>query len=187
MNRMSSLDDWLPDPAIRTHHRRSAAAEPARLWDCAASVRLADTKTLGRLVRWRIPGTPPERTFHEVFRQYPFTVLDQGEHMLLSGLCGRIWTLARDYPRLDGPEDFLGWAERGTVRVVFAHWVQAASQGRAEVVSPARGGPPRSPRGGGGGGGGNGRGPGGPAGGGGKNPGRFGAGGTPPRGGGRPP
>jgi hypothetical protein len=138
MNRMPSLDDWLPDPAIRTHHRRRAAAEPARLWECAAGVRLADTKTLGRLVRWRIPGTPPERTFHEVFRQYPFTVLDEGEHMLLSGLCGRIWTLARDYPRLDGPDDFLGWAERGTVRVLFAHWVQGASHGQAELVSEAR-------------------------------------------------
>jgi hypothetical protein len=138
MKRMPSLDDWLPDPTIRTHHRRSAAAEPARLWECAVAVRLADTTTLGRLVRWRIPGTPPARTFHEVFREYPFTVLDEGEQMLVSGLCGRIWTLARDYPRLSGADEFRNWAERGTVRVLFAHWVQGASHGRVELVSEAR-------------------------------------------------
>jgi hypothetical protein len=138
MYRMPRLDDWLPDPTIRTHHRRAAAAEPGRLWDCAAGVRLADTKTLGRLARWRIPDTPPERTFHEVFRAYPFTVLEEAEHMLLSGLCGRIWTLARDYPNLSGPQDFLEWDQRGTVRVLFAHWVQGASHGRAELVSEAR-------------------------------------------------
>ena len=58
--------------------------------------------------------------------------------MVLSGLCGRIWTLARDYPRLDGPEDFAGWSEPGTVRVAFAHWVDDLGDGRAELVSEAR-------------------------------------------------
>jgi hypothetical protein len=138
MNRMPTLDDWLPNPTVRTHHRRAAAVAPERLWECAAAVRLADTRTLGRLVRWRIPGTPPQRTFHQVLREYPFTVLDEAEHSLLSGLCGRIWTRARDYPQLRGPQDFRDWSERGTVRVVLAHWVERRPDGRSELVSEAR-------------------------------------------------
>jgi hypothetical protein len=120
---MLDLDAWLPDPTVRTHRCRSADATPDALWAQATSLRLADTGTLGRLVRWRIPGVPPERTYDELFRGYPFVVLDQGARHLVSGLCGRIWTLTRDYPQLDGPDDFAAWREPGTVRVCFAHWV----------------------------------------------------------------
>ena len=123
---------------MRTHHRRSAAASPAALWDAAREVRLADTRTLTRLVRWRIPGVSDSQTFTELFGSYPFTLLDEGELWSVSGLCGRIWTLARDYPRLSGPEDFRTWDERGTVRVLFAHWVEPADDGRATLVSEAR-------------------------------------------------
>jgi hypothetical protein len=133
-----SLDDWLPDPAIRTHHRRTAAADPSVLWREAQAVRLADTRVLGRIVRWRIPGTPGEQTFSDLFRRYPFTVLDAGDRHLVSGLCGRIWTFARDYPDLDGPEAFAAWDEPGTVRVVFAHWVQPDGDGRSVLLSEAR-------------------------------------------------
>ena len=90
---------------MRTHHRRSAAATPEALWDAARSVRLADTRRLEHLVRWRIPGVPRSQTYDEMFRTEPFTVLEAGETWSVSGLCGRIWTLARDYPRLRGPED----------------------------------------------------------------------------------
>ena len=44
--------------------------------------------------------------FRRVFRTYPFTVLEEDEGLFISGLCGRIWTLARDYPDLAGPEAF---------------------------------------------------------------------------------
>ena len=120
---MLDLDAWLPDPTVRTHRCRRADATPGALWAEATALRLADTRALGRLVRWRIPGVPAERTYDELFRSYPFVVLDEGERHLVSGLCGRIWTLARDYPQLDGPDAFRGWAEHGTVRVCFAHWV----------------------------------------------------------------
>ena len=53
-------------------------------------------------MRWRIPGVPAGRTYDELFRTYPFVVLEEGERHLVSGLCGKIWTLARDYPQLDG-------------------------------------------------------------------------------------
>ena len=103
------LDNWLPAATIRTRHRRAAAAAPDRLWACTRAVRLADTRTLGRLVRWRIPETPFEATFDDLLRCYPFTVLEDRERLLVSGLCGRIWTLALDYPRLNGPADFRAW------------------------------------------------------------------------------
>lgn len=131
------LDAWIADPAVRTRHQRSAGAAPGAVWSAATRVRLADTGRLGRLVRWRIPGLRDEMTYHELFRGYPFAVLDEGEDFLVSGLCGRIWTLARDYPRIDGPEAFKTWDEPATVRVVFAHWVRPEAEG-AVLVSEAR-------------------------------------------------
>jgi hypothetical protein len=131
------LDVWLADPAVRTHHRRAVEADPDALWAAATTLRLSDTRTLGRLIRWRIPGLERDLTYGELFRAYPFTVLEEGDGYLLAGLCGRIWTLARDYPRLDGPDAFAGWDEPGTVRVLFGHWVLRNGDG-AELVSEAR-------------------------------------------------
>jgi hypothetical protein len=135
------LDAWLPEPAVRTFNRRVARATPDALWDAATSLQLSDTRMLGRLVRWRIPDLDAELTYGELFRAYPFTVLEEGDHHLLAGLCGRIWTMARDYPRLSGPDDFARWNEPGTVRVLFGHWVKEAGDGRSELVSEARVGP----------------------------------------------
>src|SRR5689334_14963511 len=100
------LDEWLPTATVRSRHRRTAAAEPGALWHAASTIRLADTRRLGRLVRWRIPGLPPALTYHELFRSYPFCVLAESDHGLVSGLCGRIWTLHRDYPSLADASEF---------------------------------------------------------------------------------
>ena len=137
-DRTPDLDAWLPDATVRTCHVRAAVAAPDALWRAAGEIRLADTRTLARLVRWRIPGTPETATYDELFRGYPFTVLDEGERHLVSGLCGRIWTLQRDYPWLSGPAEFAAWDQPGTVRVLFAHWVSTAADGRAELCSEAR-------------------------------------------------
>ena len=123
---------------MRTHHRRSAAAGPSELWHAAREVRLCDTRTLTRLVRWRIPGVSDGQTFTELFANYPFTLLDEGDVWSVSGLCGQIWTPARDYARLSGPEEFRAWDRRGTVRVLFAHWAEQDEDGRATLVSEAR-------------------------------------------------
>jgi hypothetical protein len=131
------LDEWIPDPAVRTVQRRAAAAEPSALWDAAGQVRLADTRRLGPIVHWRIPGLDGTLRYQEMFRTYPFVVLDESEHGLISGLCGRIWTPARDYPSLAHADAFAAWDEPGTVRVAFAHWV-APLDGGAEIVSEAR-------------------------------------------------
>jgi hypothetical protein len=132
------LDDWLPDPVVRTRHRRRAAAPPDDLWNAAREIRLGETGTLGRLVRWRIPGTRPDQTFRGLLAEYPFTVLAEGERWSISGLCGRIWTLNRDYPRISGGEEFLAWDAPGTVRVVFGHWVDADGARSSEIFSEAR-------------------------------------------------
>ena len=139
---MIDLDSWLPTPEITTCHSRAAAIDADTLWAAARDVRLDDTRTIGRLVRWRIPGVPPAQTFMGLLSEEPFTLLDEGPHHAISGLCGRIWTFARDYGHLDGPDDFLAWSEPHTVRVLFAHWVVAdPGGGSSTLFSEARVGP----------------------------------------------
>jgi hypothetical protein len=133
-----ALDRWLPEATVRSHHGRAADAGRDALWTAASSIRLTDTRRLGRLVGWRIPGAEAAETYHELFRTYPFCVLEESADLLVSGLCGRIWTLARDYPELEGPEAFAAWDEPGTVRLAFAHWVQPLDDGRAALFSEAR-------------------------------------------------
>jgi hypothetical protein len=137
------LDDWLPDPQVRTVHRRSARADPEALWRAASELPLREARTLAPLVRWRIPGTPADRTFRGLLASYPFTVLaeDEEERWSLSGMCGRIWTLDRDYPRLEGAEAWRAWSEPGTVKVLFAHWIEgdAIVSGRAAAAGDLAG------------------------------------------------
>jgi hypothetical protein len=132
------LDEWLPDPQVRTRHRRSAEADADRLWHAAQTVRLRDAPTLGRAVRWRIPGTSSDLLFRDLLRQYPFTVIEEGTRWSVSGMCGRIWTLRRDYPRIEGADDFLAWDQRGTVRVLLAHWIEQDGSGQNALVSEGR-------------------------------------------------
>ena len=132
------LDAWLPNAEIRTCHSRTAAAGPDELWAAAQNVRLDQTRTVGRLVRWRIPGSPASQSFAGLLSSYPFTVLQAGEHWSISGLCGRIWTLARDYPAIEDAEQFRRYDESRSVRVLFAHWVQDNGDGRSTIFSEAR-------------------------------------------------
>jgi hypothetical protein len=125
------LDHWLADPAVRVAHRREALVRPGELWSAAREVRLSDTRTLGHLVRWRIPGLTPDLPFDTLFRSAPFTVLCDDDGALVSGLVGRIWTLRRDYPVLSDPEEFRRWSARGTVRVMLASWVESRPEGAA--------------------------------------------------------
>jgi hypothetical protein len=119
-------------------HQRQSSASVERLWRSACAVQLSDTALLGRLVSWRLPGTRPELTFDELFRQPPFVVLEQAQTMLVCGLVGRIWTLRRDYPHLEDPEQFLRFAQRGTARVIFAHWVEPGAGGGSALLTEAR-------------------------------------------------
>jgi hypothetical protein len=132
------LDTWLAQPLIRVHHRREAGVDPATLWAAAQSVRLADTPALGRLVRLRIPGLTAAVAYDDMFRSAPFNVLDAADGLLVSGLVGRIWTLRRDYPALAQPDDFRRWSARGTVRVLFANWVEPVGEHGAALINETR-------------------------------------------------
>jgi len=132
-------DSWLPNPGLHVEHRRESGVAPERLWAAARQVRLSDAGRLGRLVGWRIPGTRADISFAELFQNPPFVVLDaDGDQALVSGLVGRIWTLRRDYPQLRDPEEFRGWAARGTARVLFANWVEPVSDHRSALVAEVR-------------------------------------------------
>jgi hypothetical protein len=132
------LDLWLPDPQIRTRHSREAATDPVALWHAAETIRVRDAPRLGRVLRWRIPGTPADIPYREVFRRYPFTVLEEDDGWSVSGLAGKPWSLRRDYPQLGGADDFRDWGEPGTVRILFAHWVTSGDGDGAELVSESR-------------------------------------------------
>jgi hypothetical protein len=133
-----ALDHWLPDYSVRTYHRRDAAVPRDALWSAATTIRLQDTRRLGKLVSWRIPGLHASQTYHEMFRAYPFTVLQETDGTLVSGLCGKIWTLARDYPKLEDADAFADWREPGTVKVAFAHWAEPLGDGSSQLISEAR-------------------------------------------------
>ena len=128
------LDRWLADPLIRTHHRRNAAVGPEHLWATAKEVRLRDCRVLGRLIRARIPGLRSSETFEEMFAAAPFNVLDEGPTFRMSGLVGRIWTVRGDFALLAAPEDFVTWDEPGTVRVLFANWVEETGPGPGSAL-----------------------------------------------------
>jgi hypothetical protein len=132
------LDAWLPEPQVRTRHQRSATACADELWRAAGNLRIGEAPVFGKAVRWRIPGTVPEQTFRDLLRGYPFVVIGEGERWSVSGLCGRIWTLQRDYPSLAGPGEFRTWDRPGTVRVLLAHWTEPDGDGRSALVSEAR-------------------------------------------------
>ncbi|HWF53634.1 MAG TPA: hypothetical protein VG223_03365 [Solirubrobacteraceae bacterium] len=132
------LDRWVPRPSLRIAARRESSADPARLWRAAQAVPLAETGLLGRLVRWRIPGTTAHVPFGVLFREPPFLALEERDGVLVSGLVGRIWTLRRDYPVLDDPAQFAAYDQRGSARVLFGHWVEPAGEGRWALASEAR-------------------------------------------------
>ena len=132
------LDNWLPDPALRVFHRRESTASVDALWRAARAVQLSDTAVLGRLVRWRIPDLPREEGYDDLFRQPPFMVLEEGDHVLVSGLVGRIWTLRRDYPPLRSGQDFRDWSVPDTARVAIANWVTPADGGGSVIAAEAR-------------------------------------------------
>ena len=131
------LDRWLPEPVLRTNHRRDSPATAAELWESAATVRLRDCRILGRLIRARIPGLQASLSFNELFRSAPFNLLDEGPTYNLSGLCGRIWTVRGDFAVLSQASEFPDWHVPGRVRVLFAGWTETTESGSA-LVSEVR-------------------------------------------------
>lgn len=132
------LDSWVAEPLIRVVHRRESVVGPEALWAAARTIRLRDTRALGHLIRVRIPGVDADISFDRLFQAPPFTVLQEDEGALVSGLVGRIWTLRRDYPLLADPTEFREWRARGTVRVLFATWTEPIGSGAGALASEVR-------------------------------------------------
>lgn len=132
------LDHWLDRPSVRIRHVRESEADPDALWAAARSVRMSETRRLGTLLRLRIPGLAADLPYDELFRAPPFTVLYEDERALLAGIVGRIWTVRRDYPTLSEPDEFRSWSARGTVRVLFANWVEPIDDDLTALVSETR-------------------------------------------------
>lgn len=134
-----NLDAWLADPVLRVCHRREAAVAQTRLWQAARAVRLADTRVLGRLVRWRIPSVASSAiTYEQLLHHAPFTVLEEQELALVCGLVGRIWRPGLDSRIAPSPEAFRHWSARASARVLFAIWVEPAPGGSTALISETR-------------------------------------------------
>ena len=131
------LDDWLPRPTLRVAHRRESAADPPTLWGAAAGLRLDEVPILGRLVLWRIPGTPHDQSFERLLRDPPFMVLQEAARLLVSGLVGRIWTPRRDYPQLRDGAEYRAVSEGNTARVAIGVRVTERAAG-ATIATEAR-------------------------------------------------
>ena len=132
------LDQWLAAPALRTSHRRVAAVDAETLWRAALAIKLRDCRLLGPLVRLRLGLPDTELTFAELFRGPPLVVLDGGPTWALSGLCGRIWSARGVLGDVGDPQAFRDWSQPGTVRVLFAHWVETVADGGGAVQRGAR-------------------------------------------------
>lgn len=135
----TSLDDWLPKHHVRIRYSRRSRATPDALWQAATEVRLRDTRTMRRLIRWRLGRhtPPPDTTYRDFFRTGIFTLLEDGERYSISGTAGRIWAPSGDYARFESGAEYREWSEPGTAKVVFLTQVREHERG-SEIVSEAR-------------------------------------------------
>jgi hypothetical protein len=134
-----SLDDWLPEHEIRLHHARTSSAPPERLWEAASELRIAETPTMRRLIRWRLGPHAPDAdtTYRELFRSGIFMLLDEGDLFSVSGVAGRIWHPTGEYARLESPADYRKYDQPGTAKVAILNRVREHERG-SEIVSESR-------------------------------------------------
>ena len=121
-------------------HAHRAPVAPERLWEAAQAVRVRDTRTLRPLIALRFGPYAPsaDTTFREVFRQPPFTLLEESRHSSVSGMAGRLWALGDVFARFEGPDDYAAFAEPGTAKVAVLNQVRPHGRTGSEIVSEAR-------------------------------------------------
>lgn len=120
-------------------YARAARVPPEDLWAAASQIRLCDTRTMRRLIRWRLGkhAPPPETTYRELFRSGIFTLLEDGERYSVSGAAGRIWAPSGDYARFESGDEYREWSKPGTAKVAFLTEVREHERG-SEILSEAR-------------------------------------------------
>jgi hypothetical protein len=133
------LDNWLPAHDVHMRYARTAAVPPERLWEAANDLRLRDTRTMRRLVRWRLGrhAPPADTTYKELFRSGIFTPLEEGERFSVSGVAGRIWAPSGDYARFESGDEYREWSHPGTAKVALMTAVRDHERG-SEIVSESR-------------------------------------------------
>jgi hypothetical protein len=133
------LDTWLPEHQVHIRYARSSSAAPEDLWAAANEIKLSDTRTMRRLIRWRLGRHAPggDETYREFFRSGIFTLLEEGERFSVSGVAGRIWAPSGDYARFESSDEYREWSQRGTAKVVVCTEVHEHERG-SEIVSEAR-------------------------------------------------
>jgi hypothetical protein len=136
---IAPIDSWLPHHHVRVRYARTAAATPDELWAAANQLRLRDTRTMRRLIRWRLGrhAPPAETTYRELFRSGIFTLLEEGERFSVSGAAGRIWSPSGDYARFESGDEYREWSHPGTAKVAFMTTVREHERG-SEIVSESR-------------------------------------------------
>jgi hypothetical protein len=134
-----SLDNWLPEHQVRMRYTRASKVAPDDLWQAAAEVRLSDTRTMRRLIRWRLGkhAPAPQTTYRDLFRSGIFTLLEDGERYSISGVAGRIWSPSGDYARFESAAEYREWSHPGTAKVAFLTEVRDHERG-SEIISEAR-------------------------------------------------
>ena len=125
--------DELDSTMSRSSAARASTGARARLratscGSAAREVRLSETALLGRLRALADPGLEPDTSpTTRLFREPPFVVLEEGERCWSQGSWAGSGRCAGTTPGCARPRSSADGRERGTARVVFAHWAQDAS------------------------------------------------------------
>ena len=135
----ASLNNWIPHCHIRLRHARTSRAPPERLWQAASELRLTDTPTMRRMIRWRLGSHAPDAdtTYRELFRSGIFMLLEEGDLFSVSGVAGRIWHPSGEYARLESPADYREYDRPGTAKVALLTCVRE-HEGGSQIVSESR-------------------------------------------------
>jgi hypothetical protein len=133
------LDQWLPNHDIRLRHARTSTATPEQLWAAANQLRLSETPTMRRLIRWRLGAHAPtaDVTYRELFRSGIFMLLEEGDRHSVSGVAGRIWAPSGDYARFATPAQYREYERGGTAMVALLTQVREHERG-SQIVSESR-------------------------------------------------
>jgi hypothetical protein len=120
-------------------YARTSTATPDELWDAANDLRLADTRTMRRLIGWRLGRHAPsaDTTYRELFRSGIFTLLEERERVSVSGVAGRIWAPSGDYARFESGDEYREWSRPGMAKVALMTEVHEHEHG-SEIVSESR-------------------------------------------------
>jgi hypothetical protein len=124
---------------VRTLHARAAEVSPDALWLGANEVRLRDARSLRPLLMLRLGGHAPplDTTFRDLFSEGIFTLLEDGERHIVSGVAGKLWKPAPEYAHFQSAADYRQYEQPGTAKVALLTIVRDHPRG-AEIVTETR-------------------------------------------------